>query len=616
MFSNVSRDMALSAAGLSSAAHLIAQLHTGGSGRPQLAVAHSAQISLWTAATSVPDTLHIFQRDSLQHIVRFPEDIYLLQSAVGHPRDGRQWFLVITVAGRAWLLSPAPGQHAQQDSSVQVAEPAAASGVVAIAQADIADEELRLPQLQLQWQELERTAHPASSSPQHCSAPARQAALLLPPACVAGFEPAGCACLAAQAVWAHLESTPADTPSASLFHDLSQLDRQHSAACASPFPPSAYTAQAWAASELPPQLGSFTSMLHVTPAGSASSSSSLACSSRAVLHAQLYAALLSRHGHTEHVASAAGCLLAGNAQGRVWAMPLGSHAALREAGSGRRVIVPAADSSPADTDGAHQQPLTALLFDLQQPVLAILADGTRSSGSEPCDRLLIVGQGGQVIQLSARLAAPAQGQPGQAPAVQNAKPPALAVQRLRIPAPVSAAAVADGVLYFTAGGVAHAAALPGAPPAREGSAAVGSRGAALQELPAVALPGMGQGAYLLAVAQPSGSGCGGELVALCSSGCLLRAPLLPAHALRALQPRLTAAEAQAKAKVSSCAVCMLLPCITVKCMVKSQGIRCAVDRGCWRASMSCRRSQPCCSRTWTRPTPAWLTWRSQSPRPR
>lgn len=540
------------------ATQYIAQLQTEGSGQIQLAVTHCAQSGLWTAARSVPDTLHIFCGGRLQHVVHFPEDICLLHSAAGPASESRQWFLVISVAGRAWLLSPASGQRPHLDSRMQAAEVVAASGDVAIAWADSAAEEQWPPQLQLRWQEVQRTAHSASSSTQHCSAPTRQAALLLPRACAAGFEPAGCACLAAQAVWEHLLSIPPNTPSASLFHDLSQLGRRHNAACESPSPPGLSTAQTWAASELPPQLGSITTVLHITPAGGASSSS-LLCSSRAVLHAQLYAALLSRHGHAEHVASAAGCLLAGDARGRVWAMPLGSHAALRQAGSNRPAVVLAADHASAGTCGAHQQPVTALLFDLQQSVLAILAGGMHSSSSEPCDRLLIVGRSGQVVQLSAMSAAPAQGQPGQGPAVHTSKPPALAVQRLRIPAPVSAAAVAGGVLYFTAGGTAHASALPGAPPVLEGSAAVGSRGAALQELAAVAFHGMGQGAHLLAVAQTSGSGCEGRLVTLCSSGCLLSAPLLPADALHTMQPRLTTAEAQSKAKVSGCAAHVLLP---------------------------------------------------------
>ena len=522
-------------------------------------------------------TLHVFQGDCLWHIVDFPEDISLLESATGHPSAESVWFLVVTAASRAWLLIP-DGGHAQhaQSSNWQHADDAAASGTIAITATAGGSSRGhgRNGSLQLHWQGLEGlTRQAANANGLHCYASASHAALLLPPGCAASFEPLHCGALAAQVVWEHLLSVPlaAANEAVGLFHDLSQLDRQHSAAMAlfqtaPPSLPDVFSAQTWAASELPPGLGSITSVLHVTPTGGSGgiSGSGLRCSSRAVLHAQLYTALLSRGGCAQHVASPEGCLLAGDALGRVWALPLGSHAALRAYGSSRAAVMAAAEPAVAGSQ-AQQGPLTALLFDLQQPILAILpmaAQAGEGAGhtSEPCGALLLVSESGQLVRVSARAGA-AGTQPNQASAgavpLRASKAPALATQRLRVQAPVASAAVAHGLLYFTSGGVSYAAALPPEGDEGEGSSREGS-GALLLELREVPLHGMGAGVHLLAAAQPRSSsslqstaekGAAGKLVALCSSGCLLSAPLLPWGLLHGMQPRLSTAEARSKATV-------------------------------------------------------------------
>ena len=570
--------------------HTIAGLEIEGS--PHIAAALDRQGSLWIAVRSTQNTVHVLEGNTVRCTVHFPEDICKVEVAVASNSSGATlWLLVITAACRGWLLAPAgvptpPKQH-QADA---LAHP---SGAAAQEREDAQVHCLECGPsarpTRLAWQTFEQhrlLPDHAADTASRMAAPCSHAALLLPSG---GQSTSGCANIAAQAVWEHVLAGPPAAGPAGLFHDLSPLGRQHSKACAALSRPATslpdhYSAQTWAAAELPASCGSTTALLHVQPAPTAlDSSGMLRCSSRATLDPQLYDTLLRRQGGGgELAATSAGCLLAGDDQGRVWALPLGSHSALRATCKSSSICT----ERPTTTgmqgalpeNGAHR-PAMALLFELQQPVLAILPATMPGSSSEPSeppgasetsyDALLIIGQCGRVVQLSVRAPAAQAPQPDQAQPsgriTAHGRLPSLAVQQMRIPAHVVCAATSGGVLYFTCSGTACAAALPersAASGARSGSVQANSAAGGLRTVPVC------HGAHTLAVAQgcqhaaghsieaaglhAGGSAAGtpgGRLIMLCTDGRLVQSALLSRQALLAAQPPMSSGAAQAKMEV-------------------------------------------------------------------
>lgn len=539
---------------------------------------------LWVAARFTPDTVHVFAGSTLCHILQFPED--LLHIEFGHLQTESTHqavcLLVITEACRAWLLDLTKtisktdrGDGAVQQPGVSMQQLKDSRSAAERQAASSTTEE----PLEVQWQALPADAC-ATDLPVPLLAPSSLAAVLTPLTAHLGGTSRS-ASLANQVAWEHAADVlqaAADTkaPGRGLFFDLSALGRAYSqdrpgAAGA----PATGTVCALAVTPGLPSLRSVTCSLnvrvHAAPGAHGSGSrDGLQCRSRASLSPELLKALLGTQ-HQESVRAGASCLLVGASTGRVWAHPLGSSSLKHGAGS-----------SEADKPYNDALSESVLLFDIQQPVLSLypVSLGAAFPGSSSQDGLLIIGQHGHVVLIGMKPAEPAslsvQQQEQQQPVLRaisgRAEPSAsLEVRQMRIQGPVVSAAVSQGILYYTAGGAAHAAVLssaggqPNAPTAESaGELPAASRKSSFHELQPVQLHCFGQCAHLLSTAEPchsqnsammrgalSGSTIAtlGSLVMLCTNGCLFTGPLVPAEAISAARPCLPSSRVQAQVKV-------------------------------------------------------------------
>ena len=558
-----------------------------GPGRPLLA-SIAACDSLWVAVRFTPDTVHVFAGGTLRHIVLFPEDVCHLEFGVRSASpaqtqlQGQQvCLLAITEPCRAWMLDPtksagastqtgrgvattgAPDARAQPSSPPQQAKERLQSSAAA-------------EPLRVEWQVVPAQAGSAPDAPRPTHAPTRFAALLT---CAASLldSPAGPASLAAQIAWEHLADSPSVLPGTAsdsgMFLDISEVGRKYSRERHA-LGGGTVSGLAGACCEgTMPQLSGVTCSLHVHAHASSGvpptgARDELRCRSRACISPQLYAALLAG-GCADTGASNGSCLLAGDYSGKVWAYPLSRSSAQQKTGASSAPPLAAQNSAAADSGRTGP----VLLFDIQQPVLSIhAASSTKeacSSGGPPHECLIIIGQEGHVVQVCVRDVSVWPQQQPPASGVQKERAASLATIQMRVHAPVTSAAVSQGVLYYVTGSTARAALLPCAPNFQTandaGAPAVPAKRDCWHDLQPLPLQCFGQCPHLLSICDPGTSAATkqapdraankyaaaghGRLVVLCTNGALFEGPLLSAEAVTAVKPALLSSRVQQEVKV-------------------------------------------------------------------
>ncbi|CAL8467626.1 g7164 [Coccomyxa elongata] len=412
------------------------------------------------------------------------------------------------------------------------------------------------------WNEVPAKAHSTADSPRATCAPSNVAALLTPAAGHLG-DPIGAASLGAQMVWEHVA-------------DNLTMQRGLAGACYRGSMPS-----------LSSTMCSLCVQVDAAPASGevsiARGTDGLLCRSRARLSFRLYRALLGK-GTVDVTFNGPTCLLVGDSLGRVWAHHLGSHSqSPGEEAEPSSLGAPPPPNAAATGNKASTGPV--LLFDIQQPVLSIHPFTLPQSGnmgmsmsiSRSHDCLLIVGRGGNAVQIwpkaedisrppSAHL---------QQPASATSAAASLAIRQMHLHAPVASTAVSQGILYYTAGGTAHAALLPSAsalqPSASKSEAAAHvypAKGESLHELQMLPLQCYGQCPQLLSVgehccsqsgaaetvwsdgkaASGSGAAMACRLIMLCTNGALFQGPLVSSEEILAVRPPLPSGKVQQDVK--------------------------------------------------------------------
>jgi hypothetical protein len=613
---------------------LLAYVDVTGPGSPILSSILLSD-TLWIAARCSPCNIHLFVGSALQGIIHLPEDANHVEFGLAsvplenltdcpsnrYHRHSAQmtrtdhhataahlclYLLVITEADRAWMLRLRPaGRKAYRESqsqSLTFAQPVqqhCCSGTSSSSGDG---------QVQVQWVQLNYMAMHESTISHHWASP-ESAAWLHMPSFRASRKSSGESSLAAQMAWEYLARSPDAQSQGSgsetcSFVDLSGLGRQQRMHIAGTprtdcdCPP-VMTAIMNSTSRrqghnIEHPLNEATCTLLLAPArpddALTDERSCIRCSSSVRITMELLSALLRRdNASAAACSSCSGCLLAGDAHGRVWAHIVAKpeqHA--NGTRDGATECATAGELQPGSSDGQ-------LLFDLQQPVAAILPTMLSDEEQAPSlrldarvhDCLIVVGQQGRIVQLclgcgsmkqtASRVwrAAPERCPPGSShkartPTSEDGKSTELVLRQMQVGGPLTSVAVAQGVLYYTSGGSAHAVALPAA--SQDGGADAlhtGSQGSpstrtgshTFHELQSVALP-CGPSPHLIGVADAWSSPAAGtaaanaaspqethqavnaasRLLMLCTNGCLLVATLLPAAMLSAVNARLSSSE--------------------------------------------------------------------------
>ncbi|BDA42722.1 hypothetical protein COCOBI_03-6150 [Coccomyxa sp. Obi] len=585
-----------------------------GPGRPLLSTTIICD-SLWVAARFRPEEVHVFAGSTLRHIVRFPEDVCHLEfgtcsapsgiSEQTRREDQQVYLLAVTEACRAWLLDPtkaaATSPQAGRKPGMETFSSSVHPSSHAHGSADGVPSISSTATLNVHWKEVPAQVHSTTDFPRVSCAPTNVAALLTPAAGHLG-DPSGAASLGAQMVWEHVADNPtlprgsADQQSSRRlpFIDISELGRKYSQEAQ----PQGRTGHGMVCALAGacyrgsmPSLSSAMCSLHVqvdaAPASgkvsTARGTDGLLCRSRAPLSSRLYRALLGK-GTVDVASSGLTCLLVGDSLGRVWAHPLGS----QSHSHGKKAEPSKIGSSPspdAAAGGNRASTGPVLLFDIQQPVLSIHpftlqqagSMGMSTSLSRPHDCLLLVGRGGYAVQIWPKAEETSRPQSAQLqqPASATSAGASLAIRQMRLHAPVASTAVSQGILYYTAGGTAHAALLPSAsalhPSASTNEAAAHvhpAKGESLHELQMLPLQCCGQCPHLVSVGEQWSSQCGAaktvrsdgkaaggsgavmpsRLVMLCTNGALFQGPLVSSESISAVRPPLPSSKVQQDVK--------------------------------------------------------------------
>jgi hypothetical protein len=437
----------------------------------------------WAALRASPSLVHVFANPHgphVTHVLHFPEDVTFLEwGVVTKGSEARVFLLAVSVAQRVWLfefpplgaakpgtpgpsevpepqlpgvwvesiggMGPGKGEHASGGKS----EPSGQDGV------------------SVHWEALPVHVPKNPTGPSgirtHDVDPAKGTWLVIP-SCTGLDTPASGACLVSQVVWEYITSLPHPLPHvapltqplpwpAPVLHDLGALASLLEADLdAEGFGPLVYIRR-WLA-QTPCQL-SARCAIHLTPtpgpvalphpggppthnpgdgvlgggalpAGGASSPIWQGCTSRVNAELPLVQALLAQ-GHLS--CGDAGCLIFGDAQGKVWGVALGllplptAPAAASKLSSSNAGNVGASgdtgqawprnapseggngasfgDPRPTDLSRDPGDEHRILLFNLEEPVVAILPVFGGDHGH--AGALLIVGQQGRVLHVSARM---------------------------------------------------------------------------------------------------------------------------------------------------------------------------------------------------------------------